>query len=152
MALSPDRWTTVDRLYHAALARPLNERMPFLAEACAGDEELRQEVESLLAQDASANAAVLTGGAAFAAAGLVSDIGRSALTERRLSVYQISAGGRWVGYTVTKVNVGGTTGPGTGYVIGVASGAPRRVCDDCQVWQWTKDNSEILITEKAIRS
>src|SRR5262245_54898310 len=90
MALSPDRWDAVERLYHAVLARPVSERAAFLAEACAGDEELRRDVESLLAQDASA-AAVLTRGAAVAAAGLVSDIGGSVLTGRRLGAYQILA-------------------------------------------------------------
>jgi eukaryotic-like serine/threonine-protein kinase len=90
MALGPDRWAAVERLYHAALVRPLDERAAFLAEACAGDGGLRHEVESLLAQDASVNA-VLTVGAAVAAAGLVSDIGRSVLTGRRRGGYQILA-------------------------------------------------------------
>jgi hypothetical protein len=44
MALNSDRWDAVDRLYHAALAQPANERAAFLADACAGDEELRREV------------------------------------------------------------------------------------------------------------
>jgi hypothetical protein len=34
MALSPDRWEAVDRLYHAALAQPRDRRAAFLAEAC----------------------------------------------------------------------------------------------------------------------
>src|SRR5262245_24314694 len=88
--MNSDRWRTVERLYHEVLARPLEARAAFLAEACAGDDGLRHEVESLLARDASANA-VLTGGAAVAAAELVSDIGRSALSGRRLGVYQILA-------------------------------------------------------------
>jgi eukaryotic-like serine/threonine-protein kinase len=88
MALSPDRWATVDRLYHAALTQPIERRAAFLAEACAGDEELRHEVESLLTQAASANG-VLTRGAVVAAAELVSDIGASVLTGRRLGAYQI---------------------------------------------------------------
>src|SRR6185503_21384884 len=33
-ALSPERWAAVERLYHAALARPIDERAAFLAEAC----------------------------------------------------------------------------------------------------------------------
>jgi len=89
MALSPDRWDAVERLYHAARARPFDERSTFVADACTGDEELRHEVESLLAQDASANA-MLTRGALNAAAGLVSDAGRSVL-RGRLGAYQILA-------------------------------------------------------------
>ena len=44
MTTSPDRWATVERLYHAALTRPIEERAAYVAEACAGDEELRREV------------------------------------------------------------------------------------------------------------
>jgi serine/threonine protein kinase/dipeptidyl aminopeptidase/acylaminoacyl peptidase len=90
MTTGPDRWATVERLYHAALARPADRRAAFLAEACAGDEELWREVESLLAQGVSAEAA-LTRGAAVAAAGLVSDLGGSMLTGRRLGGYQVLA-------------------------------------------------------------
>ena len=90
MTTGAERWATVERLYHAALARAADGRAAFLAEACAGDEELRREVESLLAQAASAEA-VLTQGAVVAAAGLVSDFGRSVLTGRRLGAYQILA-------------------------------------------------------------
>ena len=68
MTTSPNRWATVERLYHAARARTVDQRAAFVADACAGDEELRREVESLLAQDASADV-VLTRGAAVAAAG-----------------------------------------------------------------------------------
>src|SRR6185295_18776992 len=41
--------------YHAALARGESERTAFLADACAGDEALRREVESLLDQPTSAD-------------------------------------------------------------------------------------------------
>ena len=52
--MTPDRWQQISRLYHAALARDANERRAFLDEACAGAEGLRQEVESLLAQEPTA--------------------------------------------------------------------------------------------------
>jgi serine/threonine-protein kinase len=45
-----DRLTRVEDLYHAALAQPVHERAAFLAGACAGDDDLRREVESLVAQ------------------------------------------------------------------------------------------------------
>ena len=90
MALSPERWATVERLYHTALAQPAENRAAFVADACAGDEDLRREVESLLAQDVSADA-VLTRGAVVAAARLVSDVGGSVLMGRRLGAYQILA-------------------------------------------------------------
>ncbi|NBC18727.1 MAG: protein kinase, partial [Bacteroidetes bacterium] len=42
------RWRHLKALFEAALDRPPEERTSFLDEACAGDEELRQELESLL--------------------------------------------------------------------------------------------------------
>jgi hypothetical protein len=41
----------VESLYRAALKRERGQREAFLAEACSGDDELRREVESLLAYD-----------------------------------------------------------------------------------------------------
>ena len=46
-----ERWQQVERLYHSTLEKPANERSAFLVQACAGDEELRREVESLLAYE-----------------------------------------------------------------------------------------------------
>jgi Tol biopolymer transport system component/serine/threonine protein kinase len=90
MTTRPERWATIERLYHEVLGRPAEARATFLANACAGDEELRREIESLLAQPASADAA-FTRGAVIAAAGLVSDVSRSVLNGRRLGAYQILA-------------------------------------------------------------
>jgi Tol biopolymer transport system component/predicted Ser/Thr protein kinase len=49
--MTPERWQQVDQLYHSALEREPEQRGVFLAEACAEDEELRREVESLLAHE-----------------------------------------------------------------------------------------------------
>ena len=49
--MKDERWQQVERLYHSVVAKPSGERSDFLAEACAGDEELRREVESLLAYE-----------------------------------------------------------------------------------------------------
>src|SRR6266852_2261309 len=51
--MNAERWREVDRLYHSALEREPGERAAFLAQTCQGDEELRREVEELLAQDSS---------------------------------------------------------------------------------------------------
>ena len=45
------RWQEIDRIFAAALEQEPAARAAFLDEACAGDELLRQEVESLLAND-----------------------------------------------------------------------------------------------------
>ena len=49
-----ERWATVKRLHQAALDREPSERAAFLTAACAGDEALRREVESLQAFEADA--------------------------------------------------------------------------------------------------
>jgi eukaryotic-like serine/threonine-protein kinase len=46
-----NRWEQVEKLCQAALELEVNQRAAFLKQACAGDEELRREVESLLRFD-----------------------------------------------------------------------------------------------------
>ncbi len=48
---APEKWKQVEELFNAALELEPAAREPFLVEACAGDEELRREVESLLAYE-----------------------------------------------------------------------------------------------------
>jgi serine/threonine protein kinase/Flp pilus assembly protein TadD len=45
-----ERWRNIDRLYHLALRQEPGRRTAFLEQACGGDEELREELVSLLAQ------------------------------------------------------------------------------------------------------
>ena len=47
--MKAERWQQVERVYESALAKDASERASFLEDACAGDDALRQEVESLLA-------------------------------------------------------------------------------------------------------
>jgi serine/threonine protein kinase len=75
--MTPERWQRVEELYHAARARREGDHAAFLADACAGDEALRREVESLLAHPASADA-FLAAPAAVLAAQLMSDPGTTA--------------------------------------------------------------------------
>src|SRR5688500_11303237 len=49
--MNPERWQRISAICDAALDVPDNERDTFLAEACAGDASLRQEVQALLAHD-----------------------------------------------------------------------------------------------------
>ena len=55
--VTPERWQHIARIYDSAVDQDESTRKGFLDEACAGDEDLRREVESLLEQDA-ANAVV----------------------------------------------------------------------------------------------
>ena len=64
--MAPDRWREVEDLCHAALACHGEERMAFLADACRDDDELRREVESLLAQQSNAEAFMRVPAAALA--------------------------------------------------------------------------------------
>ena len=48
MAMGPERWQRVKEVFEAARALPGEARSPYLLEACAGDENLRLEIESLL--------------------------------------------------------------------------------------------------------
>jgi len=47
--MEPQRWKEIDEIFAAALERNTAERPSFLAEACGGDAQLRQEVDSLIA-------------------------------------------------------------------------------------------------------
>ena len=49
--MNRERWEQIEELFHAALQVKGSGRADFVRQACTGDEELRQEVESLLAHD-----------------------------------------------------------------------------------------------------
>jgi serine/threonine protein kinase len=52
--MQSERWVQVEKLYQAARERPPGERDAFLKQTCAGDEALREEIESLLAYESQA--------------------------------------------------------------------------------------------------
>lgn len=45
--MTPEKWQQAKKLYESALKLSADERRKFLAESCAGDEELQDEIESL---------------------------------------------------------------------------------------------------------
>jgi eukaryotic-like serine/threonine-protein kinase len=53
--MTPERWKKIEQLCNAALERDTSQRGAFLLQACGGDDELRREVESLLAQEKPAD-------------------------------------------------------------------------------------------------
>jgi serine/threonine protein kinase/Tol biopolymer transport system component len=61
--MSPADWQRIESIYHAVLARPLPERAAFLTDACAGNEAVRHEVDSLLAAGDAADSWLKTAGA-----------------------------------------------------------------------------------------
>ncbi|HKU25416.1 MAG TPA: protein kinase [Candidatus Sulfotelmatobacter sp.] len=53
--MEPDRWHRVGELYHSALKLTEDRRAAFLRDQCQDDEELRQEVQSLLSCESAAS-------------------------------------------------------------------------------------------------
>ena len=84
-----ERWEKIEQLFHSAAERNGEERAAYLEGVCAGDAELRREVESLLAHGKTADG-WLGGEALKAMAGEVLD-GASGLTlsGRQLGPYQV---------------------------------------------------------------
>ncbi len=68
--MTPERWEQVGKLYQAALALQPDEREAFLSSSCADDQDLRREVESLLAAEDRAGS-FLAGGAMNDAAKMI---------------------------------------------------------------------------------
>jgi serine/threonine protein kinase len=85
--MDKERWQQVDKLLQSALEREAKERSAFLREACAGDEGLRREVESLLASDQADS--FLNTPAFEGAAALLAGETANSLLGRRLGTYQI---------------------------------------------------------------
>ena len=102
---TPDRWRTIERLYHEACARPEEQRAAFLADACASDVALRTEVESLLA---SAPAAAGFMSLPAVDAGMLNS--EPSFTGRRIGPYtiqaRIGAGGMGEVYRAHDSNLG----------------------------------------------
>ena len=46
--MEPGRWGRITDIYHAAIARPPEERASFLGEECHGDDSLRKQVEAMV--------------------------------------------------------------------------------------------------------
>ena len=64
----------------------------------------------------------------------------------------ISADGQWVAYTVSNADTGGNSGPGTGFILSADGGAPRQVCDDCEIYQWLRTNKAVVARRPATDS
>src|SRR6516164_4585678 len=83
-----DRRQRIEELYHYAREREGSQRAAFLKEVCAGDDALRREVESLLAQEKGLEGFLNDSALAEAAKLLVEDRGRS-WVGRKIGSYQV---------------------------------------------------------------
>src|SRR5438128_301318 len=87
--MTPERWQQIKEVCDAVVARPADDRASFLRSACAGDDSLYHEVESLLAQAPGATSFLER--PAAGAAGSAPDLMTGSLVGRRLGVYEVDA-------------------------------------------------------------
>src|SRR5262245_17404705 len=81
-----ERSQRIEELYHAARERDPSQRAWFLQQVCAGDESLRREVESLLAEDSRAKSFLET--PALELMKMPSEDTRQSMIGRQLGSYQ----------------------------------------------------------------
>ncbi len=86
--MTPDRWQQVDELFQAAIELNPAKRAAFLDTSCAGDEELRREVDSLITFDEQ-GLSLIDAPAFEAAAGLLVNDGPELQEGERIGHYQI---------------------------------------------------------------
>src|SRR6185503_6220258 len=88
LALKQERWQQIQSIYYDALERPPAERAAFLDEACIGDQQLRSEVDSLLASHDQAGSFLASPALEVAAKTIASDDAHS-VTGSQIGHYKV---------------------------------------------------------------
>jgi eukaryotic-like serine/threonine-protein kinase len=87
--VTPERWQEVKKVLAGALERAPSERHAYVDQACAGDEALRKEVESLLTQQNTAGSFLEAPAFEVAARGQAKDQSHSSLVGQQLGSYKV---------------------------------------------------------------
>ena len=104
--MTPERWQQVKQIFNSAINYRPEERGVFISEACSGDEDLRSEVESLIASHERSGAFIDEPAFAVAAGMLVDD--KSELKPARWSgltrFFRFSVAAAWARFTSRKTS------------------------------------------------
>jgi len=125
--MTPERFQEIDRVLCLALEREPSERAIFLEQACRGDEELREEVRSLLDSHEGAGD-FLVEPPSDAAAELLAHESQETKREKGLPPAPLPNGAAVGRYVVTGVLGGGGMGLVYAGVRGLRSGAEPQAC------------------------
>src|SRR5882762_8574495 len=108
--MTPERHRQISELYHAAQEVDAEGRAAFLEHACAGDDELRREVDSLISSNEQAAEDFMSAPALAVAAEMLSESEAGALTGQTIAHYRvlslIGAGGMGQVYLAEDIGLG----------------------------------------------
>ncbi len=100
--MNPDRWKKLDELFHLALEREGDERTAFVAQASDGDDDLRRELEAMVAHYEQSNSFIESPAYAVVAETIVEEDSPEQLIGTTLGPYRVlsvlGAGGMGVVY------------------------------------------------------